>query len=145
MRHNFRRNSIGWLLDDIVNNRLKLEPFKKNRKEWGIDKKCRYIESILVGIPTGNFILTQKDFFNKKIIDGYNRIKTISDFVIDKSFKLDNLILFFQDKNIVNKGWDELEEKYQHMILKYEVHIFNISEETDKNLIKAIYKRVNEK
>ena len=48
---------------------------------WDQNKKTGFIESILLGLPTGDFIFSKQERFNLEIIDGQQRLLTIMEFI----------------------------------------------------------------
>ena len=62
--------------------------FQRNAK-WKFDKKSRLIESIILDIPIQAIYLSEENENKYEIIDGQQRIRTITEFVSNK-FKLES-------------------------------------------------------
>lgn len=80
-----------------------IKPELQRKYVWKIEEASRLIDSILLGLPIPSIFLAKKDE-KRLIIDGYQRIKTVYDYVNGifskngRTFKLSN-------SKIINERW----------------------------------------
>lgn len=73
-----------------------LKPELQRKYVWGRNEASRFIDSILLGLPVPSIFFAKEPNETKLIIDGYQRIMTVYDFVTgtfsgdNKVFKLSN-------------------------------------------------------
>jgi len=70
---------------------LILNPEFQRNLVWKPEQKSRFIESILLNIPLPPFYVNQDKAGKFIIVDGLQRISTMTDFLSDTSFKLEKL------------------------------------------------------
>ena len=125
-----------------------LKPELQRKYVWTKDEASRFIDSILLGLPVPSIFLA-KDGTQKLIIDGYQRIMTVVDFVkgifsdSGKVFKLSN-------SESINKRWRgkafvELLSEEQRRIKSYTIHciIFEQKKPQDNTGMYQIFERIN--
>ncbi|MGB0878958.1 MAG: DUF262 domain-containing protein [Polaribacter sp.] len=107
---------------------------------WKNDMKCKFIESLMLGIPMPPlFAFTLDDSGNMELIDGVQRLTTIQDFVNDK-FKISELDLL--DK-LNDMKFKDLHPSRQRKFKDLGLRIFIFSEEADAGIRADIYNRIN--
>lgn len=107
---------------------------------WKNDMKCKFIESLMLGIPMPPlFAFTLDDSGNMELIDGVQRLTTIQDFVDDK-FKISKLDLL--DK-LNGFKFKDLHPSRQRKFRDLSLRIFVFSEKADAGIRADIYNRIN--
>lgn len=110
--------------------------FQRNYK-WTNDKKSRLIESIILDIPIQAIYLSEEQDYRYEIIDGQQRIKTITEFVTNK-FKLKNTLSFNE-----NKYFKDLEPSLQRKIEDFQLVVFIVKNDNDPEVKFEIFERIN--
>lgn len=107
---------------------------------WKSEMKCKFIESLMLGIPMPPlFAFTLDDSGNMELIDGVQRLTTIQDFV-DNKFKIINLDLL--DK-LNGYKFKDLHPSRQRKFRDLSLRIFVFSEKADAGIRADIYNRIN--
>ncbi|MBF0540966.1 MAG: DUF262 domain-containing protein [Nitrospirae bacterium] len=88
---------------------LFLDPAYQRAFVWPIEKQSRFIESMILGIPLPPIYLNQDKKGNYIVVDGKQRITTISDFMSkgEHKFKLQGLEALL---DLNGKSFDDLKE-----------------------------------
>ena len=73
--------SIGELVSMYKDNELDIHPAFQRFFRWGIEQKSRWIESILLGIPTPSVFVSQRTDGVWDVVDGLQRLSTILEFM----------------------------------------------------------------
>lgn len=127
-----------------------LKPEIQRHYVWDKTEASRFIESILLGLPIPSIFLAKQDDEKLLIIDGYQRIKSVYDFVTGifsgdgKTFKLTN-------SKKINERWRgksfiELSDTEQRRINKATIHsiIFAEKNPRQKNTgMYQVFERIN--
>lgn len=128
-----------------------LKPELQRKYVWDKTEASRFIESILLGLPVPSIFLANTIDEKKLIIDGYQRIMTIYDYVKrgiwtkdQKTFKLSNT-----DK--INERWkgksfSELSESDQRKIRSTTIHaiVFEQKAPNDNDTsLYQVFERIN--
>lgn len=107
---------------------------------WKNDMKCKFIESLMLGIPMPPlFAFTLDDSGNMELIDGVQRLTTIQDFV-DNKFKITKLELLDKLNGLKFK---DLHPSRQRKFKDLGLRIFVFSEKADEGVRADIYNRIN--
>ena len=107
---------------------------------WPIELKCKFIESLLLGIPMPPlFAFTLDESGNNELIDGVQRLSTIKAFVNNK-FKITGLELL---DSLNGLKFKDLNPSRQRKFLDLSVRMFIFSERADEGIRADIYKRIN--
>lgn len=107
---------------------------------WEKRRKCIYIESLILGIPTPPlFMVLKDDTANMELIDGVQRLSTIDEFV-NGNLKLQGLeqltsLNGYRYKNL----HPARQRKFNAIGLRYYV----INENADEGVFAEIFKRIN--
>ena len=127
-----------------------LKPELQRKYVWEKPEASRFIESLLLGLPVPSIFLAEAKGEKKLIIDGYQRIMTVCDYVRgifskdEKMFKLTN-------SKKINERWrgkafSELTDEEQRKIKKSSIHaiifVQNHPKGDDTSLFQ-IFERIN--
>ncbi|NQD69985.1 DUF262 domain-containing protein [Sphingobacterium shayense] len=128
-----------------------LKPELQRKYVWDKPEASRFIESILLGLPIPSIFLANTPDNNKLIIDGYQRIMTVYDFVKKGVFSKDGKAFKLTNTDKINYRWrgksfNELSEFEQKKIRQTTIHaiIFEQKQpkDSDSSLFQ-IFERIN--
>lgn len=121
-----------------------LKPELQRKYVWDKPEASRFIESILLGLPIPSIFLANTSDNNKLIIDGYQRIMTVYDYVKKgifskdgKSFKLTNTDRI--NRRWRNKSFNELSEFDQKKIKQTTIHAIIFEQKQPKDNDSSLY------
>ncbi len=107
---------------------------------WDRQRKCNYIESLLLGIPVPPMFLVLKDeFANMELIDGVQRLSTIDEFV-NGNLKLQNLELL---DTLNGYTFSRLHPSRQRKFNAIGIRYYVINESADEGVFAEVFKRIN--
>ncbi|MDO4228697.1 MAG: DUF262 domain-containing protein [Capnocytophaga sp.] len=107
---------------------------------WKNDMKCKFIESLMLGIPMPPlFAFTLDESGNMELIDGVQRLTTIKEFV-DNKFVIRNLELL---DRLNGYKFKDLHPSRQRKFKDLGLRIFVFSERADAKIRADIYNRIN--
>lgn len=107
---------------------------------WQEDMRCKFIESLFLGVPIPPLIsFTVDESGNMELIDGVQRISTINQFVQGK-LKISNLELL---DNLNGYKFKELHPARQRKFNSLSIRMFVFSEKADEGIRADIYNRIN--
>ena len=128
-----------------------LKPELQRKYVWEKPEASRFIESILLGLPIPSIFLANTSDNNKLIIDGYQRIMTVYDFVKKGVFSKDKKAFKLTNNKKINHRWrgksyTELTELDQKKIRQTTIHAVIFEQkhpkENDSSLFQ-IFERIN--
>lgn len=128
-----------------------IKPELQRKYVWGKLEASRFIDSILLGLPIPSIFLAKTEDSKMLIIDGYQRIMTVHDYVRglwsgdNKVFKLSNI------KEKINVRWrnlafSELNDSEQRKIRTTTIHAIIFEQRTPKDgdtSLYQIFERIN--
>ena len=128
-----------------------IKPELQRNFVWDKKEASRFIDSLLLGLPIPSIFLAKKEdnFF---IVDGFQRITTVNDFV-NGIFSRDKSIFKLTNSDTINERWrgksfKELSHSEQKRILSTTIHAIIFSYKIDpskKNtILYQVFKRINE-
>jgi uncharacterized protein with ParB-like and HNH nuclease domain len=127
-----------------------LKPELQRKYVWDKPEASRFVDSILLGLPVPSVFLAKKADSKMLIVDGYQRIMTVYDFVVKKVFRTDGKIFKLSNSKKINERWrgkafDELSETEQRKIRTTTIHaiIFvQIHPQNDTSMYQ-VFERIN--
>jgi len=138
---NNRVITLSSLLDRLEFKEIDLNPdFQRNADLWNKYRMSRLIESILLKLPLPIFYFDVSNPDKWIVVDGLQRLSTIKNFIIDKSFKLQNLE-FLND--LEGKKYDELPRNLKRIINETQINTYQIEAQTPKRVRYSIFHRIN--
>ncbi|MBX7171694.1 MAG: DUF262 domain-containing protein [Pyrinomonadaceae bacterium] len=129
-----------------------IKPEIQRNYVWDKAEASRFIDSILLGLPVPSIFLAKPKINEEKllIVDGYQRIMTVFDFVENGTFRKDGKSFSLTNSDKINKKWrgktfKELNENQQYKIKGTTIHsiIFvQIKPQNDTSFYQ-IFERIN--
>ncbi len=125
-----------------------IKPSLQRNYVWKLDEASRLIDSILLGLPIPSIFLAKKNE-QQFIIDGYQRIRTVYDYVKGifsqngKVFRLSNSIII--NERWRGKAFSELSDDEQRRIKNTTIHaiIFEQKKPNNDTGMFQIFERIN--
>lgn len=122
----FPLNNLEQVFSD--KNYLDLSPSYQRRNRWDLKKKSLLIESLLMNIPIPPVFLFEKEYNSYEVMDGRQRIQTITDFLENK-FALVSLEFW---KELRGKTFKELPIVLQRGLLRRTINAIVLLAETSR-------------
>lgn len=127
-----------------------LKPEFQRKYVWDKSEASRFIESLLLGLPVPSIFLAKTDEEKMLIVDGYQRIMTVYDYMRG-IFSGDEKVFRLSNSKKINKKWrnktfNELTPAEQRRIKLTTIHavIFRQKEPEDDNTsLYQIFERIN--
>ena len=128
-----------------------LKPELQRKYVWEKTEASRFIESILLGLPVPSIFLANTKDSKKLIIDGYQRIMTVFDFVKVGIWKKDGKVFKLSNTERINERWrgksySELPESDQRKIRSSTIHaiVFEQKAPNDSDTsLYQVFERIN--
>lgn len=140
--------TVGTIFSQI-GKQIDLDPSFQRRDVWSLASKSKFIESLILGIPIPQILLSVSA--DKKgsyiVLDGKQRLLTISEFLqgqtLDgKTFKLKGLRVL---KELENKSWPEIKElsDWEDQLLNETVRTTIVKNWQTQEVLYEIFYRLN--
>lgn len=102
-RHEVVVESYTQMWSELINQfkvgDVEIDPLYQRGFRWGMDQQTRYIESLLLNIPTPPIFLAEKNNGSFEVIDGLQRFSTVIKFFSEE--------INFEEHDIKNSSLDE--------------------------------------
>lgn len=94
---------------------------------WNKNEASRFIDSVLLGLPVPSIFLAKTKDEKRLIVDGYQRIMTVYDYVQRGIFGGDGKSFTLSNSEIINKRWrgktfQELQPEEKRRIRNFPIH-----------------------
>lgn len=117
---------------------------------WDKSEASRFIESLLMGLPVPSIFLARHDGEKKLIVDGYQRIMSVRDYV-KGIFSVDGKIFRLSNTEKINARWRnkafaELPEEAQRKIKSTTIHAIIFEQKQPRNSdtsLFQVFERIN--
>ncbi|EEX49776.1 DUF262 domain-containing protein [Pasteurella dagmatis] len=127
-----------------------LKPELQRKYVWNKKEASRFIDSILLGLPVPSIFLAKQENESMLIIDGYQRIMTIFDFIKGNKFQDSEKTFNLVNSEIINDRWRgktflELTQEEQRKIRTTTIHaiIFEQKHPQNDTGMYQIFERIN--
>ena len=117
-----------------------LNKYFNDERKWTTKQKNNFIESLFFGLFVQQLFIYEPNKQESFIIDGYNRIQTIKEFLNDE-FPLEGLSKFNWQYN--GKVFSRLNETLKYHLEHYPIIINKINRKTSAYNLKALYINFN--
>lgn len=127
------------------------KPELQRKYVWTKKAASRFIESLLLGLPVPSIFFANVETTGKRlIIDGYQRIRTLVDFISDGVWHGDDTVFRLYNSDIINKRWrnktfEELTDIDKRRLKNYTIHaiIFEQKQPSNDSGMFQIFERIN--
>lgn len=132
--------SLRQIIDMIRDDEIDLAPDFQRAYVWKARQKSRLIESILLGIPMPSFYFTEDRESRMQVVDGVQRLTTISGFARDGGFALSDLEYLHK---VDGQLFDELDAPLKRRFHNTQVLAHVIDPQTPTAVKFDVFKRIN--
>ena len=126
------------------------KPELQRKYVWTKKTASRFVESLLLGLPIPSIFLANQSDGRRLIIDGYQRIRTLSDFIEDGVWHGDDTEFRLSNSPIINRRWrnkkfSELNETDKRRLKQYTIHaiIFEQKQPHNDSGMFQVFERIN--
>jgi len=153
IKHWISNRSFGELIDMYESGEI-VKPNMQRQFVWDSIKCSRLIESIILGLPIPPLFLLEVDINQYELIDGFQRLNTLFNFVKGKPWMYENttkkkLIASRLSKNVSpelqGKSFEKLSENHQRIIKRSTIPLIEFKQLTPDNYNSKylIFERIN--
>lgn len=148
--------SLGEVMNLYKDDELKINPAFQRLFRWGITKKTRFIESILLSIPIPPIFVFQDKDGNWELIDGLQRISTILEFsgilkgpngdkINPSKLEGTNFLPSLSDKywQVWSEGDSAIDKSIQMQLRRARIRVEILLKESDENAKYELFQRLN--
>jgi len=125
------------------------KPELQRKYVWTKNEASRFVDSILLGLPVPSIFLAKNKEGKRLIVDGYQRIMTIYDYM-EGIFSGDNKVFKLSNSENINQRWrgkaySELTDEQRRIIRTSPIHaiIFEQKQPQDDTGMYQIFERIN--
>ncbi len=133
----YNLESLSQLIDKRT---IDLAPRYQRRFRWDEKRKSKLIESFLLNVPIPPIFLNEDDFGEYSVIDGKQRLSSISDFLSGKLALSD--LEIYKDLNGLN--FFDLPREFQNSLrIRATIRAIIILRQSDKDIKYEVFQRLN--
>lgn len=133
----YNLESLSQLIDKRT---IDLAPKYQRRFRWDDKRKSKLIESFLMNVPIPPIFLNEDDFGKYSVIDGKQRLSSISEFLSGKLYLSD--LEIFKDLNKLN--FFDLPREFQNSLnVRATIRAIIILRQSDKEIKYEVFQRLN--
>ena len=118
---------------------------------WSKLEASRFVESILLGLPVPSIFLANSKKNEKLIIDGFQRIMTVFDYMVKKKFGSEDILFKLTNSTKINERWrnkafEELTTEDQRKLRSSTIHAIIFEQKhpkDDDTSMFQIFARIN--
>lgn len=136
--YNVKDYPIGYIIDEFSRERFYIPDYQREFV-WREKNKCRFIESLILGIPIPFMFVCEMDDGRYEIIDGAQRIQTIDTF-IKNDFSLKKLEKLTLLNNFYYK---DLPETQKWKLNNRSLRLIILEQDTSSDFRQEIFNRIN--
>ncbi len=120
-----------------------LKPEFQRNYVWEKTEASRFIESLLMGLPVPSIFLAKMENEKRLIIDGYQRIMTVFDYVKKGTFK-DGKVFKLSNSHVINERWrgkafSEIDEVDKRKIRNTTIHAIIFEQKSPRDNDTSLY------
>jgi uncharacterized protein with ParB-like and HNH nuclease domain len=126
------------------------KPELQRKYVWTKKAASRFIESLLLGLPVPSIFLANLESGKRLIIDGYQRIRTLVDYIDEGIWGGDGTVFRLSNTELINKRWrgksfKELDEDDKRRLRNYSLHaiIFEQKQPQNDSGLYQVFERIN--
>ncbi len=126
------------------------KPELQRKYVWTKNEASRFIDSILLGLPVPSIFLAKTENDKRLIVDGYQRIMTVYDYMERGVFGGDNKVFKLSNSENINTSWrgktfSELTDDQKRRIKTSPIHaiVFEQKHPQDDTGMYQIFERIN--
>lgn len=152
IKHWVSNRSFGELIDMYECGEIK-KPAMQREFVWDSSKSSRLIESIILGLPIPPLFLLEVDNNKYELIDGYQRLTTVTNFVkgypwnnsIERKHKVTSKLSGNIKKELIGSTFEKLSEENKRKIKRSTIPLieFRQIQPDDMNSKYLIFERIN--
>ena len=128
-----------------------MKPELQRNYIWEKPEASRFIESLLLGLPVPSIFLAKTNKEKQLIVDGYQRIMTVYEYVETGIFSKDGKVFKLSNSKKINEKWrgkafNELDETEQRRIKRTTIHAIVFVQDHPQNSDTSmfqIFERIN--
>ncbi len=152
MKYDFTRNTktIEEIYRNFNEGRILIDRSYQRRKVWNDEDKVRLIETILMGLVMPEVFFwaqstdPQTGYTIIHVVDGQQRITTITDFILGEFVLTEKYFLDNKMKELyANKSFNQLDSDSKKLIWQYPLSIVNIDSDCSLDIVKTMFYRLN--
>lgn len=137
-------STIDYNLESLANlidtRAIDLAPKYQRRFRWDAKRKSKLIESFLMNVPIPPIFLNEDDFGKYSVIDGKQRLSSISDFLSGR-LPLNDLVVF---KDLNGLNFFDLPTEFQNSLkVRNTLRAIIILRQSDKDIKYEVFQRLN--
>lgn len=132
---------LGDVIDKLSHNEIVFEHQDRLLFDiWNYIEQSKFIESIFLNVPLNSLYLHVLPDNRWSIIDGYNRLNALNNFVVKQNLKLENLTVF---KVLNDKYYTDLEKILQRKLKTVYLNVSLLDKENNEEICKYVYNILN--